>query len=132
MAGRPRLRKLDPPPSRGVIGTGIGAGRLYWEGRSVLLRRYGSLVSNREHILAIAARHGARNVRVFGSVARGEDGPQSDVDLLVEFEPGRGLLNHAALIEELQNLLGCKVDVASHIGLKPRIRQRVIEEAVVL
>ena len=69
------------------------------------MRRYDSLVSKREQILAIAARYGARNVRVFGSVVRGEDGPESDVDLLVEFEPGRGLLNHAALIEELQNLL---------------------------
>jgi predicted nucleotidyltransferase len=96
------------------------------------VRRYDSLISKREQILAIAARYGARNVRVFGSVARGEDVPESDVDLLVDFEPGRGLLNHAALIEELQNLLGCKVDVASHNGLKPRIRQHVIEEAVVL
>ena len=96
------------------------------------MRRYDTLVVNREQILAIAARYGARNVRVFGSVARREDSPESDVDLLVEFEPGRGLLNHAALIEELQSLLGCKVDVASDNGLKPRIRQRVIEEAVVL
>ena len=96
------------------------------------MRRYDSLMSNREQILAIAARHGARHVRVFGSVVRGEDGPESDVDLLVEFEPGRGLLNHAALIEELQDLLGCKVDVASNNGLKPRIKQRVIEEAVAL
>jgi predicted nucleotidyltransferase len=98
----------------------------------IVVRRYDSLISKREQILAITARYGARNVRVFGSVVRGEDGPESDVDLLVEFEPGRGLLNHAALIEELENLLGCKVDVASHNGLKPRIRQRVIEEAVVL
>jgi predicted nucleotidyltransferase len=96
------------------------------------MRRYDSPISRREQILAIAARHGARNLRVFGSVARGEDGPESDVDLLVEFEPGRGLLNHAALIGELQKLLGCKVDVASNNGLKPRIRQRVMEEAVVL
>jgi uncharacterized protein len=96
------------------------------------LRRFESLISKRENILAIAARHGARNVRVFGSVARVEDGPESDVDLLVDFDPGRGLLNHAALIEDLQDLLGCKVDVASHNGLKPRIRQRVIEEAVAL
>ena len=96
------------------------------------MRRYDSLIVRREQILATAARYGARNVRVFGSVVRGDDGPESDVDLLVEFEPGRGLLNHAALIEELQNLLGCKVDVASHNGLKPRIRQRVIEEAVAL
>ena len=96
------------------------------------MRRYDTLVLNREQILAIAGRHGARNVRVFGSVVRGEDTPESDVDLLVDFEAGRGLFNHAALIEELQNLLGCKVDVASHNGLKTRIRQRVIEEAVVL
>jgi hypothetical protein len=114
------------------VGTGIGVRHLYWCGRNIFVRRYDTLVLNREQILAIAARYGARNVRVFGSVVRGEDTPESDVDLLVEFEPGRGLLNHAALIEELQNLLGCKVDVASHNGLKPRIRQRVIEEAVVL
>ena len=96
------------------------------------MRRYDTLVLNRDQILAITARHGARNVRIFGSVARGEDTPESDVDLLVEFEPGRGLLNHAALIGELQKLLGCRVDVASNNGLKPRIRQRVMEEAVVL
>ena len=53
-----------------------------------------------ERVARSAARHGARNVRIFGSVVRGEDTPESDVDLLVEFEPGRGLLNHAALIEE--------------------------------
>ena len=56
------------------------------------MRRYDSLISKREQILAIAASYGARNVRVFGSVVRGDDAPESDVDLLVEFEPGRGLL----------------------------------------
>ena len=96
------------------------------------VRRYDSLISKRGEILAIAARHGARNVRVFGSVVRRENGPESDVDLLVEFEPGRGLLNHSALIEELQILLGCKVDVASQNGLKQRIRERVLQEAVAL
>ena len=91
-----------------------------------------SLVGRRAEILAIAARHGARNVRVFGSVARGDAGPASDVDLLVEFQPGTGLLSHAALIRELEQVLGCKVDVASQNGLKARIRSRVLEEAVPL
>ena len=88
------------------------------------------LKSRREEILSIAARHGARNVRVFGSVARGEDDDKSDIDLLVEFESGRSLLDHAGLWLELQDLLGCKVDVVSERGIKPRIRERVLREAV--
>jgi hypothetical protein len=94
--------------------------------------RLDSLLDRRTEILAVTARHGARNVRVFGSVARGDAGPESDVDLLVEFEPGTGFLSHAALIRELEALLGCKVDVASQNGLKARIRSRVLEEAVPL
>ena len=90
------------------------------------------LKSRREEILSIAARHGARNVRVFGSVARGEDDDKSDIDLLVEFESGRSLLDHAGLWLELQDLLGCKVDVVSERGIKPRIRDRVLREAVPL
>jgi hypothetical protein len=86
----------------------------------------------REEILALASRYGARNVRVFGSVARGEDRPDSDVDLLVEFESGRGLLAHAALVRELGQLLGCRVEVASQDGLKARLRPRVLEEAIPL
>lgn len=82
--------------------------------------------------MRIAARHGARNVRVFGSVARGEADEKSDIDLLVEFEPGRSLLDHAGLWLELQELLGCKVDVVSDRGIKPRIRERVLREAVPL
>ncbi|MBN1322421.1 MAG: nucleotidyltransferase family protein [Methanotrichaceae archaeon] len=92
----------------------------------------GLLKSRREDILRIAARHGARNVRVFGSVARGEADEKSDIDLLVEFEPGRSLLDHAGLWLELQELLGCKVDVVSDRGIKPRIRERVLREAVPL
>jgi predicted nucleotidyltransferase len=83
------------------------------------------LKEKREEILRIAARHGARNGRVFGSVARGEADAQSDIDLLVEFEPDRSLLDHAALWLELQELLGCKVDVVSEGGVKARIRDRV-------
>lgn len=90
------------------------------------------LKSKRQEILATAARHGARNVRIFGSVARGEADEASDIDLIVEFEPSRSLLDHAGLWLELQELLGRKVDVVSERGIKPRIRERVLKEAVPL
>ena len=90
------------------------------------------LQNKRKEILSIAAQHGARNVRVFGSVARGEAGPESDVDFLVELEPGRSLLDHAALLLDLEQLLGRKVDVATERSLKERIRVRVLREAVPL
>jgi uncharacterized protein len=90
------------------------------------------LKNKREEILRIAARHGAGNVRVFGSVARGDSDDKSDLDLLVTMEAGRSLLDHAALWLELQDLLGCKVDVVSDKGLRPRIRDRVLKEAVPL
>lgn len=86
----------------------------------------------REEILRIAAKYGARNIRLFGSVARGEADERSDIDLLVEFEPERSLIDHAALWLELQELLGCKVDVVSEGGIKPGIRDRVLREAVPL
>ncbi|HET6751399.1 MAG TPA: nucleotidyltransferase family protein [Actinomycetes bacterium] len=84
----------------------------------------------RGKILALAARHGARNVRVFGSVARGEADAASDIDFLVDFEPGRSLLDLAALLVDLEDLLGHPVDVVTEPGLKARIRQRVLAEAV--
>lgn len=84
----------------------------------------------REEILDIAARHGASNVRVFGSVARGEAGPESDVDFLVELERGRSLLDRAALILDLETLLGRRVDVATERGLKPYIREHILQETV--
>ena len=90
------------------------------------------LQQKREEILRIAAQHGARNIRVFGSVARGEAGPESDIDFLVELEPGRSLLDHAALLLDLEQLLGRKVDVATERSLKERIRVRVLREAVPL
>ncbi len=86
----------------------------------------------RAEILKIAAKHGAKNVRVFGSVARGQATADSDVDLLVELEPGRTLLDHAGLLLDLQDLLGIEVDVVTENGIKKRIRQRVLEEAVQL
>ncbi len=90
------------------------------------------LKEKREEILQICAKHGAHNVRVFGSVARGEADQESDIDLLVAFEPERSLLDHAALWLDLQELLGCKVDVVSDRGINPRIRERVLREAVPL
>jgi uncharacterized protein len=84
----------------------------------------------RGQILTIAARHGAGNVRVFGSVARGEADAASDIDVLVDFEPGRSLLDLAALLVDLEDLLGHPVDVVTEPGLKARIRQRVLAEAV--
>ena len=91
-----------------------------------------ALRRRRDEILRVAAAHGARNVRVFGSVARGEADEKSDVDFLVELEPGRSLLDHVALWQALEALLGCRVDVATERGLKPRIRDRVLGEAIAL
>jgi len=90
------------------------------------------LKSRREEILQIAAKHGAHNVRIFGSVARGEADFKSDVDLLVEFKRGTTLLGHAALVQELEELLGVKVDVVSDRGLRERVKERVLREAVAL
>lgn len=90
------------------------------------------LESKREEILRIAARHGARKVRVFGSAARGEADEASDVDFLVEMEPGRSLLDMGGLLMELRALLGREVDVVTERGLKARIRERVLREALPL
>ena len=88
--------------------------------------------AHREDILRIATRYGAYNVRVFGSVARGDADAGSDVDLLVDLEPGRSLLDLGGLLMELQDLLMCDVDVITEKGLRPRIRQYVLDEAVAL
>ena len=86
----------------------------------------------RQEILEIAARHGADNVRLFGSVARGEADEASDVDILVELEPNRSLLDLGGFLADLQDLLRCRVDVVTETGLKNRIRDRVLQEAVPL
>lgn len=88
------------------------------------------LQEKREAILRIAAQHGARNVRVFGSIVRGESDAQSDFDFLVELEPGRSLFDLGGLQYELEALLGGRVDVVTERGLKARIRARVLQEAV--
>jgi predicted nucleotidyltransferase len=91
-----------------------------------------ALQKKREAILDLCARHGATKVRVFGSVARGEAQEGSDLDLLVVFEEGRTLLDHARLKLALEGLLGVPVDVVSERGLAPRLRERVLREAVPL
>ena len=90
------------------------------------------LEAKRDEILRIAARHGASNVQVFGSVARGDATPESDVDVLVDLEPGRSLFDLGALLEDLKELLGRRVDVVTRKGLRARIRDRVLKEAVSL
>ena len=86
----------------------------------------------RTDILRLAAQHGARNVRLFGSVARGEARPDSDIDVLVEFEPGRTLLDRIGLMQDLEDLLGRKVDVVTEKALHQTIRARTLEQALPL
>ncbi|WP_263821266.1 nucleotidyltransferase family protein [Salinibacter sp.] len=88
--------------------------------------------NHRDEILRLARAHGARKLRLFGSAARGDDRPDSDVDLLVEMEPGRSLVDHVALKQDLEGLLGRDVDVVTEQSLHPRLRDRVLREAVSL
>jgi uncharacterized protein len=90
------------------------------------------LQEKRQEILAIAAKHGAYNVRIFGSVARGEAAEASDVDVLVDAGPETSSWFPAGLIIDLKELLGCEVDVVTERGLRPRIRDRVLKEAIPL
>ncbi|MBI5524267.1 MAG: nucleotidyltransferase family protein [Desulfarculus sp.] len=87
---------------------------------------------HRQQILALAAKYGAQNVRVFGSVARGEADEHSDLDLLVDMEEGRSLFDLGGLLYDLRELLQCPVDVVTEKGLKERIRPRVLKDAVLL
>lgn len=90
------------------------------------------LQDKRQEILRLAARHGATRLRIFGSLARGEATPHSDVDVLVAFEPGRSLLDLVALRQDLEDLLGRKIDVVSEQGLSPYLRERIVREAITL
>ena len=87
------------------------------------------LQGRRNEILKIAASHGARNVRLFGSAARGEDRPDSDLDLLVEMESGRSLLDLVGLGQDLEELLRRKVDVVTDAGIHPVLRARILADA---
>ena len=86
----------------------------------------------RDRIMAAAEKRGARNIRIFGSVARGDQHRDSDIDFLVDFEPGRSLLDLTGLWLDLEAVLGCKVDVVSRRGLKPRLASEVTRDAVSL
>ena len=87
---------------------------------------------HRRDILELATHHGARNVRVFGSVARGDDRPDSDVDLLVDVERGCSLLDIIGLEQDLEQLLGRRVEVVTDGGLSPHLQQRILAEAAAL
>jgi hypothetical protein len=90
------------------------------------------LRAHREEIISIAARRGAHNLRVVGSVARGEASESSDIDLVVDFEPERGLFDHGGLVADLEELLGCEVEVMNARGIRERLRARIEHEAVAL
>jgi uncharacterized protein len=90
------------------------------------------LEEKRLEILRIAQAHGASNIRVFGSVARGEEGPDSDLDLLVEMKAESSLLDLVSLCQDLEDLLGHKVDVITEGGISPYLRDRIYAEAVLL
>ncbi len=89
------------------------------------------VAKHREAILALAAKHGATDVRIFGSVARGEDDEASDVDVLVKMEEGSSLFEMGELLMDLRDLLGCTVDVISeHKDMRPHFRENVLRDAV--
>jgi uncharacterized protein len=126
--------RASPPPHRFA---GAGSTR----DANKLKRRVGDasartdlrgLRARRQEILRSASRHGAHNVRVFGSTARGTSEADSDLDLLVEMEPGRSLLDLVAFWQELEDLLGIHVDVLSEGGVSPHLRERIHAEAVPL
>jgi uncharacterized protein len=90
------------------------------------------LQQRRPEILSLAARYDVRRIRVFGSVARNQAGAASDIDFLVEVGPEVSALDLGGFLVELEQLLGCEVDIVTEKGLRPRIRQRVLDEAVPL
>ncbi len=90
------------------------------------------LQEKRSEIFEIAKNHGASNIRIFGSVARDEATANSDIDFLMDIEPGKNLLDRIALIQDLEDLLGCKVDVAKPEILHESIREKVLQEAISL
>ncbi|MHC4167309.1 MAG: nucleotidyltransferase family protein [Planctomycetota bacterium] len=90
------------------------------------------IADKKEQILALAARHGASNVRVFGSVANGTADQNSDIDFLVDMEKGRSLLDMGGLLMDLQELFRRKVDVVTESGLRDRIRETVLKQAIEL
>lgn len=86
----------------------------------------------RASILELAEQRGVRNVRIFGSVARGSADQDSDVDFLVDMEPGRSLFDLGGFLMDLKGILGCEVDVVTEKGLRERVRNRALKEAIPL
>jgi uncharacterized protein len=91
-----------------------------------------TLAERRVEIVRLAEQHRAGDVRVFGSVVRGENTEASDVDLLIKTRPGCSLLDLGGLLADLEELLHCRVDLVTDDGLKPRLRERVLREAIPL
>jgi predicted nucleotidyltransferase len=91
-----------------------------------------ALKEKRDQILTIAGQYGARNVRIFGSIARGEGKRASDLDVLVELDPGRSLLDIIAIKQDLEDLLNIKVDVVTEAAFSPYIRDEVLRQAISL
>jgi predicted nucleotidyltransferase len=114
-----------------LIAAGRGSSERWGEGKRMAMT-LDQIRRHRTDIQRMAAKYGARNVRVFGSVARGAAGPASDVDVLAAFEPGRSLLDLIGLEQDLSELLGCKVDVVSEGGISPHLDDRILREAVAL
>ncbi len=93
------------------------------------MTRAEQLKRSRKSILRLAKNYGVTDIRVFGSALRGDDTPESDIDFLIELEPNRSLFDAGGLLVELENLLGCKVDVLTENSLHWYIRDKVLEEA---
>ena len=89
-----------------------------------------TLKNSREEILNIAGKYGAKNIRVFGSVARGEEKQGSDIDIIVEMKQGSSLLDIIAIKQDIEDLLGRKVDVVTEASISPYIRTEILREAV--
>ena len=91
-----------------------------------------TLTERRSEILALAERYRAADVRIFGSVVRGDHTEASDVDFLVKARRGCSLFDLGGLLQDLQDLLGCRVDLVTEDGLKPWLREHVLKEAIAL
>ena len=103
-----------------------------WSGNLSRMMTLAILAQKRDDILSLAEQYRTGDVRVFGSVVRGQNNEASDVDLLVNTQPGCSLFDLGGLVEDLQELLGCRVDLVTEDGLKPRLRERVLRDAVMI
>jgi uncharacterized protein len=96
------------------------------------MTRLEQLRQKRNDILAIADKYGATNLRIFGSVARGDDRPDSDIDILIDQENRWSLFDHIGMMQDFEDLLGCKVDLVTADAVRERIKDRIFKDAIVL